>query len=120
MKFDWTSGGLAEGLRCYRACKFFDAHEHWEGVWLHLPEPQKTFLQALIQTAAAFHHLQRHNTQGTISLLHTALRRLELYADPYEGISVAPLREEIRNWLRLLEAGDASVQLPFPEIRQHS
>ncbi len=39
-------------------------------------EPEKTFLQGLIQVAAAFHHFQRGNCAGTISLLRSALRRL--------------------------------------------
>jgi uncharacterized protein len=56
-RLDWSCGELAEGLRCYRAEEFFLAHEHWEGVWLKAQEPEKTFLQALIQTTAAFHHL---------------------------------------------------------------
>ena len=49
---DWNSGALAEGIRCYRDCEFFLAHEHWESVWLRLEEPEKSFLQALIQTTA--------------------------------------------------------------------
>ena len=99
MKLNWTQGGLAEGLRCYRAGEFFAAHEHWEAVWLATQEPEKTFLQALIQVAAAFHHLQRGNPQGTASLLRAALRRLKPYPASFGGISVPPLCEEIREWL---------------------
>ena len=120
MKLDWTHGELAEGLRCYGAREFFDAHEHWEGVWLQLQEPEKTFLQALIQMAAAFHHLQRNNPRGATSLLRTSLRRLESCFDLSAGISVAPLCDEIRDWLKLLEAGEAPTNLPFPMIRLSS
>ena len=67
-RLDWTCGGLAEGLRCYRAGQFFAAHKHWQAVWLELPDPEKTFLQALIQVAAAFHHFQRGNQEGTFLL----------------------------------------------------
>jgi Domain of unknown function (DUF309) len=59
MEFDWTQGALAEGLRLYHAGEFFAAHEAWEGVWLRAQEPEKKFLQGLIQVTAAFHHLQR-------------------------------------------------------------
>ena len=59
MDLDWTHGRLAEGLRCYHAQEFFAAHEHWENEWLASQEPEKTFLQALIQVAAAFHHFRR-------------------------------------------------------------
>ena len=75
VRLDWTGGELAEGLRCFHAEAFFEAHEHWELIWLAAPEPEKTFLQGLIQVAASFHHFQRDNCAGTISLLRSALRR---------------------------------------------
>ncbi len=117
MTLDWTTGALAEGLRCYGNGEFFLAHEHWEGAWLQCPEPEKTFLQALIQIAAAFHHLQRSNPAGTHSLLRRSLRRLEDYPSGFGGVAVGPLRESIRMWLEALEEGDGSPRLPFPAIR---
>ena len=85
MTFDWSCGALAEGLGCYRREEFFLAHEHWEAVWLGAEEPEKTFLQALIQVTAAFHHLQRGNVVGAVSLLRAALRRLEAYPAEFGG-----------------------------------
>jgi uncharacterized protein len=116
MLFDWTTGALAEGLRCYRNQEFFDAHEHWEGVWLKCDEPEKTFLQALIQVAAAFHHLQRNNPAGTSSLLQRALRRLNAFSPEYGGVAVEELRTSIRAWLQTLSAQTYSPQIPFPHI----
>ena len=102
--FDWTQGNLCEGLRCFHSGAFFEAHEHWELVWLAAPEPEKTFLQALIQVTAAFHHFNRSNYVGTDSLLRSALRRLEKYPEVYGGIEVTPLRAAIRAWLEALES----------------
>src|SRR5208283_5098512 len=73
MPLDWTHGDLLEGLRCFHSGAYFEAHEHWESVWLTAREPEKTFLQALIQVAASFHHFQRGNHAGTISLLRIGL-----------------------------------------------
>lgn len=42
------------GLAHFNAEKFFEAHEFWEEIWLVESEPEKTFLQGLIQVAAAF------------------------------------------------------------------
>lgn len=117
MLLDWTTGPLAEGLHCYQRHEFFDAHEHWEGVWLRCNEPAKTFLQALIQVTAAFHHLKRGNVVGTASLLRRALRRLDGFPAEYEGVAVEPLRVSIRGWLERLERKDAMPRLPFPLIR---
>jgi uncharacterized protein len=102
MECDWSCGALAEGLECYRREEFFLAHEHWEAVWLGSQEPEKTFLQALIQVTAAFHHLQRENVVGAVSLLKAALRRLEPYPPLFGGIDVARLREEVGRWVQVL------------------
>lgn len=115
-RLDWTRGELAEGLRCYRAERFFEAHEHWEVMWLKLQDPEKAFLQGVIQVAAAFYHLQRGNPEGTASLLQGALRRLDRHAPSFGGISVKPLCEEIRDWLRALEEDQGPPRLPFPQI----
>jgi uncharacterized protein len=111
----WSEGALAEGLRCYREGEFFMAHEHWEGVWLGCQEPEKTFLQALIQIAAAFHHRQRGNAEGTASLLRSALRKLSPYPDEFEGIGVESLRQSLFKWLDALSSSEPP-QLSVPVI----
>jgi predicted metal-dependent hydrolase len=118
MTLDWSCGELAEGMRCYRSEEFFQAHEHWEYVWLRSPEPEKTFLQALIQVTAAFHHLQRNNPIGTASLLRGARRRLESFPADFAGIAVAPLRNEIDTWLQGLAQKDRPCGLAFPRMCQ--
>ncbi len=111
MSLDWNSGALADGLRCYESGEFFDAHEHWESVWLKCEEPEKTFLQGLIQITAAFHHLQRKNFRGTSSLLRGALRRLEAFPTAYGGIDVEVVRESVRAWLGELDEGEPPTEL---------
>jgi uncharacterized protein len=117
MPLNWQSGSLAEGLGCYQRAEFFEAHEHWEFVWLKLNEPEKSFLQALIQTTAAFHHYRTGNPAGTASLLKRALRRLELCSESFGGIAVTPLCTQIRNWLHALESAEPSTPPAFPQIR---
>lgn len=117
INLDWSSGALAEGLRCYRQEKFFAAHEHWESVWLTCLQPEKTFLQALIQVAAAFHHLRRNNLRGAASLLKTSLGKLERYPAQFAGVESGILCEELGVWLRALTGGQPHAPLPVPEIR---
>lgn len=116
MPLDWKSGALAEGLKCYRNREFFEAHEHWESVWLGLEEPEKSFLQALIQTTAALHHYGAGNAAGAASLLRRALRRLEMCPATFGGIATGPLCDEVRAWLRALEDGSAAVPERVPVI----
>lgn len=116
MEFDWTQGALAEGLRLYDAGKFFQAHEEWESVWLGAREPEKMFLQGLIQVTAAFHHLQRNNPLGTARLLQAALGRLERYPAHFGAISVASLCTDIRAWLIALEVGASAPAFGYVRI----
>jgi hypothetical protein len=117
MKLDWTEGPLAEGLRLYNAGEFFTAHEAWETVWLRSSEPEKTFLQGVIQVTAAFHHWQHDNRLGTKLLLQAALRRLDSYSASFGGISVTLLCDDIRDRLQMLGAGDPADLLAPPRIR---
>ena len=112
MELNWESGALAKGLQCYRQGEFFAAHEHWEAVWLAAPEPERTFLQAVIQVAAAFHHHGRGNKKGTRSLLEAALLRLEKFPTAFAGLRVSVLREEIRGCLRALDTFGTSEVVP--------
>src|SRR5438445_13307690 len=98
MSLDWSQRELREGLRCFHSGAFFEAHEHWESVWLVAQEPEQTSLQGSIQVAASFHHVQRGNLAGTASLPRSALRRLDVYPQPLAGLAVAPMRRTIRVW----------------------
>lgn len=116
MPLDWSHGPLAEGLACYRNREFFLAHEHWEAVWLGASEPEKTFLQSLIQVAAAFHHLERGNRIGAASLLNRSLRRLDAFPGEYGGIDVDALCTALRAWVQALNTGDRIAGQTHPHI----
>lgn len=117
MTLDWNSGALAEGLACYERGEFFAAHEHWESVWLTLDEPHKSFLQALIQVTAAFHHLDCGNLRGTVSLLQRAERRLEVCPEHFAGLLVPPLCADISDWLDSIEKGAQTLPANKPGFR---
>ena len=117
VSLDWTRGDLHEGLRCFHSGAFFEAHEHWESVWLAAQEPEKAFLQGLIQVAASFHHFQRGNYAGTVSLLRSALCRLDAYPEAFAGVAVGPLRATIRLWFGALETPSRSPLPPLPKLQ---
>jgi hypothetical protein len=103
------------GIEQFNTGRFFEAHETWEEVWLRSPEPEKTFLQGIIQIAAAFHHYSRGNARGTRSLLEAGLGRLERFPNAHRGIELAALRMEAKAWVAALAAGrtpDAETLLP--------
>jgi len=68
---------LLAGIEQYNSGYFFEAHETWEELWLQSPWPFRQFLQGMIQLAAAFVHLVRHEYPGVIRLLDEALAKIE-------------------------------------------
>jgi predicted metal-dependent hydrolase len=94
-----------KGLEAFNSSHFYDAHEHWEEVWLETPNPDKMFLQGLIQVAAAFHHHSKANCQGCRNLLQAGLTKLEQFPPAHYGLAVEPLRASVRMWLFEFRAG---------------
>jgi uncharacterized protein len=82
---------LLAGVEQYNDGYFFQAHETWEDLWMQSPWPVRRFLQGLIQTAAAFVHLVRHEYPGTTRLLGQALDKLRDFAPSYMDIDVETL-----------------------------
>ncbi len=106
-----------KGLEAFNSAHFYDAHEHWEEVWLETPNPDKKFLQGLIQVAAAFHHYFRANLQGTRNLLQAGLLKLDCFPDVHGGLEIEELREAVRGWLLALEAGESPKRKQIPQIK---
>lgn len=115
MNFDWSHGPLADGLLHYNAAEFFAAHESWESVWVTAPQPEKLFLQALIQVTVALHHYHRKNLPGATRLLTAALRKLESYPANFANLDVAILRDDIHTCLQTL-AREPAPHLATPRI----
>ncbi len=103
------------GVALFNARKFFEAHEAWEELWLVEPEPGKSFLQGMIQLAAAFHHFSRGNSRGAKSLLAAGLTKLERFPSRHRGLALEELRAEATPWILWL-GGEDGPQPPRPEI----
>jgi hypothetical protein len=106
------SSQFSRGLALFNRADFFAAHEALEDVWREAPEPERKFLQALIQTAVAFHHYSKGNPIGARSLLVRALRNLENYPAEFGGLDLAPLRQSIADWQAALDHGNPPPPLP--------
>jgi uncharacterized protein len=106
------------GLAHFNAREFFEAHEVWEEVWLVEGEPEKTFLQGIIQIAAAFHHYRRGNTDGAETLLAAGIVKITRFPADHRGLAIRDLREDAKMWARALgdmqRPGDDSL----PAIRR--
>lgn len=105
-----------KGLDAFNSARFYDAHEHWEEVWLKTLNPEKIFLQGLIQVAAAFHHHSRANLLGTRNLLREGLLKLDRFPEIYGDLEIETLRATVREWLADFDAGEIAAGRKIPRI----
>lgn len=106
-----------EGVILFNSGEFFKAHEVWEALWLTASQPDKTFLQGIIQSAAAFHHHARGNRNGARSLLAAALQKLDRFSGSYRGLNLDDFRAACRRFLDVAPSRPACVPPPPPQIR---
>jgi uncharacterized protein len=107
-----SESAFQRGITLFNQGSFFDAHEALENVWRAAPDPQKKFLQGLIQVAVALHHHSKGNLVGARSLLERAARNLAAYGDSFGGIDVATLLCELSDWQQSLRNGSPLPPLP--------
>ena len=109
--------GLLRGVELFNAAEFFEAHEVLADVWRAAPEPERKFLQGLIQVAVALHHHSRGNVVGCRSLLARAQRNLSGYPAQHGGLDVAALLIALTHWREALETGQSVPPLPKLMVR---
>ena len=108
-----------EGTELFNKKEFFKAHEEWEKLWMSVPteDPLKDYYKGLIQAAAVFEHIRRHNLRGAAGLLATCIPILERYAPRTLGLDVKALiadLEQARH--QVLNTEDFSVIKP-PQLK---
>jgi uncharacterized protein len=108
------------GLAHFNARRFFEAHEVWEEIWLVENEPEKTFLQGIIQIAAAFHHYRRENSDGAESLLAAGIVKISRFPDDYYGLAVENLLVAAKWWARSLGESKKPDDREIPVILRSS
>jgi putative hydrolase of the HAD superfamily len=103
---------LLAGLGELDAGRPFEAHEEWEKLWMRSSGAEKTFLQGLIQLAAACVHLSRGRRAPGLRL--ASLAREKLMRSPVRllGVHAAPIIERLER-----EAAKLSESAPLSEER---
>ena len=108
-----------EGIRLLNQGEFYDAHEVLEDVWRAAPEPERKFLQGLIQVAVALHHHSKGNLVGARSLMGRASKNLSHYPEQFGGIQLGPLRQSLMLWQDACTGGRATLQVPRVDWLDH-
>ena len=104
VKYSAMDERLKRGIREFNEGRFFEAHDILEDLWQGYREPNRVFLQALIQTAVGFYHLENKNLKGARSQLSKAYAKFGPYLPEYWGIAVGSLHSSLGECLRVLES----------------
>jgi uncharacterized protein len=105
------------GILHFNAQEFFEAHEVWEEIWLVEAEPEKTFLQGIIQIAAAFHHYGLENSDGAESLLAAGIVKLSRFPADHRGLEIGDLRSAAKRWARSIGESRKPSRAEIPRLR---
>ena len=76
-----------KGLQAYQEKDYFSAHDHWEELWSDFYLKDRLFIQALIQMAVSFVHLENGNLNGAKSLLKKSLSKLGEFSGIHRDIN---------------------------------
>lgn len=95
--FDRWEKRFFEGIELFNRKKFFEAHEEWEKLWMDTPKdgPLRDFYKGLIQAAAVYEHIRRHNLRGAAGLLTSSIPLLEPHAPRTLGLDVQALLADL-------------------------
>lgn len=97
---------MSEGRAAFARGEFYEAHELWEEVWNHADDPDRRWIQGLIQLATAWHKLAGGNGEVGGRLFRKGLAKLEEAPDRLDGVDVAAARRDAEAALAELARGD--------------
>lgn len=106
------------GIDLYNAGEFHAAHDAWEERWMGEVGPQeKLFLQAMIQSAVAFHHLEI-GRPGAARRMHQMAgeKFARLGVKAFMSLDLEDYQAQLESALSWLRAAPDPRELEQPEI----
>jgi predicted metal-dependent hydrolase len=97
---------LARGAAAFDEGRFFDAHEHWEEAWDEADDPERRWLQGMIQVATGLHKLAAGRPDVCHTLLGKATAKLVDAPEAWEGFAVARLARDAAALRQAIERGE--------------
>jgi predicted metal-dependent hydrolase len=98
---------FTRGVQHFDAGAYFEAHEDWEELWRAAVDGvERTWLQGMIQVAAALHKLRVvEDVDAALRLFTKALAKLSASPSRMRGIDVEAFRAAIAEGARAVSAG---------------
>lgn len=90
------------GLALFNEERYWESHEALEQAWRRITGSEKEILQGVILIAVALVHLQKNETDITVSIMRRAYDKLNPYDGEYFGVDISILKSHVA---RMLSAG---------------
>ncbi len=106
------------GIDLYNAREFHAAHDAWEERWVDRAGPrEKLFLQAMIQSAVIFHHLEIGRPGAARRMYQLATEKFaRLGAERFMSLDVTDYQRQLRRSIAWLLAADDPREAVAPEF----
>ena len=103
---------LQEAIRLFNAADWYACHDGFEELWHETAGPMRPVLQGILQIAVGQLHHANGNNRGATVLTGEGLGRLRTAGAQALGLNLAALRTSARQWLEVLQAGEAAKLRP--------
>jgi predicted metal-dependent hydrolase len=104
------------GIELFNDERFFECHEVLEVIWMKAAGAERELYHALIQSAAALHHVQHGNLKGAMSVYHRARGKLRSLPRNLLRLDTRNFAESLDRFFVLVVAPQAPIP-PFPTIQ---
>jgi predicted metal-dependent hydrolase len=97
---------MLQGREAFNRREFYEAHESWEDVWNEIDDPERRWVQGLIQVATGMHKLVNGRPDVCATLLGKALAKLVDAPEALDGVDVAGARRGAERVLGAIQNGN--------------
>src|SRR4051794_5889289 len=96
---------MQAGREAFNRGEFYEGHEFWGGVWEVFVDPDRRWIQGLIQIATGLHKLQRERPDLCRTLLRKALEKIVDAPESLDQLDLGTVRQQSKELLEALEQG---------------
>ena len=96
---------MEDGRAAFNRGEFYEAHEFWEDVWNEIDDPERTWVQGMIQVATGLHKVSGDKRGPARTLLEKALIKLQDVPAGFAGFDLATMKREAWEALQVLVEG---------------
>ena len=105
-----------QAVALFNGHDWYGAHDLFEELWHETGDPERRWLQGMVQLSVALLHRQRGNVHGAMVLLGEASGRLGSAMSPPTGLDQDSLLGPLQRLLSRLQSGQDAPDLSLPSL----